>query len=82
MKPPTSVALPPVVVTTTSTAPALPGGVTAITLVLVTAVNGASAPSKVIDWVVDRLVPVIVTAVPPSSDPELGDSVVTVGVST
>lgn len=67
-------ALPPVVLTTTSTAPALPGGVTADTVVLLITPNGAVTPSKVTDSVVDRSVPVIVTAVPPEVEPDVGAS--------
>ncbi|GAA3084666.1 hypothetical protein GCM10020000_83840 [Streptomyces olivoverticillatus] len=82
MKPPTKVALPPDVVIVTSAAPAVPGGVTTDTVVSLITENGAATPPMVTDWVVARLVPVNVTAVPPEVEPELGDTVVRVGVST
>jgi hypothetical protein len=70
----------PLTVTVTVTAPALPAGVVAVmdvgltTTTLVAAVlpNITVAPEA-------KLVPVIVTAVPPPVDPLLGLTVVTVG---
>jgi hypothetical protein len=72
---------PPEFVTVTVTAPALPAGVVAVILVLFTTTtfvaellpNFTAAPAA-------KLVPVIVTAVPPEVDPLFGLTLVTVGV--
>jgi len=69
-------------VTVTVTAPALPAGVFAVIVVLLTiatfvAVNFPNvtvAPEA-------KLVPVIVTAVPPATGPPLGDTLLTVGAT-
>jgi hypothetical protein len=73
----------PTLVTVTVTAPALPAGVVAVidvpltTTMLVAAVlpNVTVAPEA-------KLVPVIVTAVPPAVEPLLGLTLVTVGATT
>lgn len=59
-----------------------PGGVTTDSVVEFTTENGATAPSKVTEPVASRLVPVIVTPVPPDVGPEDGATVATVGTST
>jgi hypothetical protein len=67
-------------VTVTVTAPALPAGLTAVievpltttTLVAATLPNFTVAPAA-------KLVPLIVTAVPPTVDPLLGETPLTVG---
>ena len=83
MKPLARLPLWPPTVTVTVTAPALPAGVVAVmvvlfvtvTLVAVAVPNFTIAPAT-------KLVPVIVTAVPPNVDPLLGDTPLTVGVAT
>jgi hypothetical protein len=70
----------PLTVTVTVTAPALPAGVVAVicaaltttTLVAAAAPNVTVAPAA-------KLVPVIVTAVPPAVVPPFGDTLLTVG---
>jgi hypothetical protein len=76
------VAVPPEVVTTTSAAPAEPGGVTMETSTLLMTVNGAVFPPTVTDSVVAKLVPVTVTPVPPEVGPSVGLTLETVGAST
>lgn len=71
----------PVFVTTTVTAPAACAGVVAVMLVLLTTTTFVAAvPPNVTVAPVAKLVPEIVTAVPPAVDPLLGDTLVTVGV--
>ena len=73
VNPPVRVAVPPGVVTTTLTAPAACAGVVAVTWVAESTVNDAAAvPPKVTALAPVRFVPVSVTTVPPSVDPEAG----------
>jgi hypothetical protein len=73
----------PLTVTVTVTAPALPAGVVAVMLVLLTTTTlVAAALPNVTVAPLTKLVPVIVTAVPPEVDPLLGEIPVTVGVAT
>jgi hypothetical protein len=68
-------------VTVTVTAPTLPAGVVAVMVVLLTtATLVAAALPKVTVAPVAKFVPVMVTAVPPSVVPLVGDTLVTVGV--
>jgi hypothetical protein len=67
-------------VTVTVTAPALPAGVVAVMVVLFTTTTlVAAVEPKVTVAPAAKLVPVMVTAVPPSVDPLLGLMLVTVG---
>jgi hypothetical protein len=70
-------------VTVTDTAPALPAGVVAVIVVLLamTTFVAAAAPNVTVAPVA-KFVPVIVTAVPPSVDPVLGLTLLTVGGAT
>ena len=69
--------------TDTVTAPALPAGVVAVILVLLTTVTLVAAVlPKVTVAPAAKFVPVIVTAVPPAGGPALGDTLVTVGETT
>ena len=73
---------PPSVVTTTSAAPPVPGGEVAAISVPDTTVNDvAGTPPKVTAAAPERLLPVIVTAVPPATGPELGLTAKTDGVA-
>ena len=77
------VLVPPVVVTVTSTVPAVPAGAVAVMLVALLTVNAVAAvPPKLTALAPVRLVPVIVTMVPPAVGPEDGLIVVTVGAAT
>jgi hypothetical protein len=75
--------VPPVVVTVTSTLPALPDGDVAViwvsesTLKLVAAVPPKATADVPVKWL-----PVIVTDVPPPVGPEIGATAVTVGAAT
>jgi hypothetical protein len=70
-------------VTVTVTAPALPAGVVAVIVVLLTTVTFvAAALPKVTAAPEAKFVPVIVTVVPPEVGPLLGDTPVTVGAAT
>jgi hypothetical protein len=70
-------------VTVTVTAPALPAGVVAVMLVLLTtATFVAAALPNVTVAPATKFVPVIVTAVPPSVDPLFGLTLLTVGGTT
>ena len=72
--------LPPGVVTTTLAVPAVPAGVNAVIDVLLTTTTLAAAvPPMVTPVAPVKLVPEIVTAVPPAAGPELGTIPVTVG---
>ena len=87
MKKPLPVALPPGVVTTTSLAPAVPAGVVARIDSFVSVETVAVAPpmvTTVSSWnpVLLRLVPVMVTLVPPAVGPLLGLIEITVGAAT
>lgn len=70
----------PLTVTVTVTAPVVPAGVVAVMLVLLaTTTLVAAAVPKVTVAPEAKFVPVMVTAVPPAVEPELGDTPVTVG---
>jgi hypothetical protein len=70
-------------VTVTVTAPALPAGVVAVMLVLLTTTTFvAAALPKVTVAPEAKFVPVIATAVPPAVDPLFGETLVTVGGTT
>ena len=80
---PVLVALPPIVVSTTSFAPAVPAGVTAVTDVALTTLTlVAAVPPTVTLLVPVKLVPVIVIVVPPEDEPDVGATVVMVGAAT
>ena len=71
-----------VFLTTTSAAPAACAGVTAVIEVLLTTFTDvAAAPPMVTVAPLEKLVPVIVTLVPPAVVPELGDMLLTVGAA-
>jgi hypothetical protein len=71
--------VPPAVVTVTSTLP-IPGGDVAVIWVGLTTLNApAAAPPNLTAVAPDKLVPVIVTLVPPAAGPEFGDTLVIVG---
>jgi hypothetical protein len=71
----------PPTVTVTVTAPALPAGVVAVICVpLTTTALVAAVPPNVAVAPTAKLVPVIVTAVPPAVDPLFGDTPATVGL--
>jgi hypothetical protein len=70
-------------VTVTLTDPALPAGVVAVIVVLFATVTlVAAVPPKVTVAPAAKLVPVIVTDVPPEVDPLLGLTLLTVGGAT
>ena len=73
----------PMLVTVTVTAPALPAGVVAVIVVLLTTTTLVAAllPNFTVAPVA-KLLPVMVTAVPPEVDPPLGLTPVTVGTPT
>jgi hypothetical protein len=63
--------------------PAEPAGVVAVICVELSTVKLAAAvPPKVTEVAPVRLVPVMVTLVPPAVGPLLGDTLVTVGAAT
>jgi hypothetical protein len=71
------------VVTITLTVPAVPAGIVALIVVeLVTLTPVAALPPMVTVAPVTKLVPVMVTLVPPAVGPEGGDIAVTVGGDT
>jgi hypothetical protein len=73
-------ALCPLTVTVTVTAPALPAGVVAVMVVLfTTATLVAAVPPSVTVAPAAKFVPAIVTAVPPAAVPLFGDTLLTVG---
>ena len=73
----------PLLVTVTLTAPAVPAGVVAVMLVLLTTVTFVAAVlPKVTVAPEAKLVPVMVTAVPPLACPLFGLTPATVGVTT
>ena len=73
----------PFTVTVTVTAPALPAGVVAVMLVLLTTTTFVAAALPTFTVAPDaKFVPVIVTAVPPAAGPLLGLTLVTVGATT
>ena len=72
--------VPPAVVTRTLAVPAVPAGVVQVTPEAVMALNDVHAlPPTVTPVAVDKLVPEILTLVPPSLEPLLGVIEVTVG---
>ena len=74
---------PPGLVTVTVAAPALPTGVVAVMLVLLTTTTFVAAvPPNVTAAPAAKFVPVIVTAVPPAIGPLFGDTLLTVGTTT
>jgi len=77
------VKVPPEVVTTRSRAPTVPAGATAVMVVgLTTIILEQGAPPIVTDGNPEKLVPVIVTSVPPAAEPVEGLTPVTVGGET
>ena len=75
-----NVPLKPFTVTVTVTGPAVPAGVVAVIWVaLTTTTFVAAAVPKVTVAPEAKLVPVIVTAVPPAVGPPCGDTLLTVG---
>ena len=73
----------PLTVTVTVTGPTLPAGVVAVIVVLFTTTTlVAEADPNVTVAPAAKFVPVIVTAVPPATTPLLGDTLVTVGLTT
>lgn len=83
MKPPELVTCPPELVNTTSRAPAVLDGVTTVTEVALTlTIEVPAAPPNVTADVPVKLVPVIVTEVPPLVEPDEGATVVIVGEET
>ena len=83
VKPLARLPLCPLLVTVTVTAPALPAGVVAVMLVLLTTVTFvAAAVPKVTVAPAAKFVPVMVTPVPPAVEPLFGLTLVTVGVTT
>jgi hypothetical protein len=82
VKPLVRFAVPPGVVTDTVFAPAVPTGVTAVTIVeLTTLTEVAATPSIVTKFAPVRFVPVIVIAVPPVVGPVFGLTDEIVGVA-
>jgi hypothetical protein len=73
------VTVPPAVVITTSFAPAVPNGAVTTICVDVLLVTVAVVPPIVTDVAFERLVPVIVTEVPPAVEPDVGVKEVKVG---
>ena len=73
--------MPPAVVTVTSTVP-VPAGDVAVMDVAVFAVTVAVTVPNFTAVALPRLVPVIVTEVPPAAKPVTGEMPVTVGAST
>ena len=79
---PTDVAVPPIVVTLTVTAP-MPAAVTAVICVAELTVKLAAAVApNFTDVAPVKLVPVMTTLVPPASGPDVGARPVTVGAGT
>ena len=75
MKPLVRLAVPPGVVTDTVFAPAVPAGVTAVTVVeLTTLTEVAATPPIVTELAPVKFVPVIVIAVPPLVGPTFGET--------
>ena len=78
-----NVAVPPAVVTATLFAPAVPAGVSAVTLVAETTTTlVAATPPTVTLLAPVRFVPVIVIDVPPRVEPLVGVTAVIVGGTT
>jgi hypothetical protein len=73
----------PLTVTVTVTAPALPAGVVAVMVVLFTTTTLVAEPDPNVTVApAAKLVPEIVTEVPPAATPLFGDTLVTVGLTT
>jgi len=82
VKPLVRLAVPPGVVIDTVFAPAVPAGVTAVTVVeLTTLTEVAATPPIVTELVPVRFVPVIVIAVPPVVGPTFGETDEIVGAA-
>ena len=76
-------AVPPAVVTATLFAPAVPAGVLAVIEVAFTTTTLVAAMPLTVTLVVPvKLIPVMVNAVPPRVDPEVGEMEVMVGAGT
>ena len=73
--------VPPGVVTVTSTAPAVPAGDVAVIEVALTTVKEALVPPNFTALALLKLVPVMVTLVPPAVGPLAGVIAVTVGTA-
>jgi hypothetical protein len=83
VNPPVRLPLWPFNVTVTVTAPAVPAGVVAVIEVLLTTVTFVAAAEPNVTVAPEaKLVPVIVTDVPPAVEPVLGLTPVTVGLTT
>ena len=74
--------VPPAVVTRTSTVPVPAGDVAVIEVAELTVKPAAGVAPKVTTVAPLRLVPVIVTDVPPGAGPNVGEIEVTVGAAT
>lgn len=74
--------MPPVVVTRISTVPEPAGAVAVIWVALLTVKPVATAPPKVTAVAPEKLVPVMITVVPPEAGPEVGETLVRVGAAT
>ena len=75
MNPLVRFAVPPGVVIDTVFAPAVPAGVTAVTVVELTTLTDVAATSSIVTELVPvRFVPVIVIAVPPVVGPTFGET--------
>ena len=76
------VAIPPAVVTVTSFTPAVPAGVTAVIFVALTITTLLAATPPTFTLVAPvKLVPAMENAVPPSVEPDVGLTLVMVGVN-
>ena len=74
---------PPEFVTVTVTAPALLAGVVAVMVVLLTTTTFAAAAEPNVTVAPEaKFVPVMVTAVPPPTEPPFGETPLTVGGAT
>jgi hypothetical protein len=82
VKPLSSAAVPPAVVTETSTAPAGPVGVVTTIEEAESLVTVPALEPNLTDVAELRLEPVIVTEVPPAEEPELGDTPEMLGAAT
>jgi hypothetical protein len=76
------VVVPPTVVTDTDTLPAIPAGVTALMVVVLVSVKVAVADPNLTVVAKPRLVPVMVTVVPPAVEPLAGVTLLMVGAPT
>ena len=71
--------VPPGVVTVTSTVPAAPAGLVAVTWPALSTLNEAALPPKLTSVAPVKSVPAMVTEVPPAVDPLLGETPLTTG---